>query len=83
MAEFSTFQMFFDIVIFVAITWCVFALRGYRRMVQIMTSESRVMPTDPALIKEWAKKRERLLPGSPKYIAYTNRLKEVGYQVDD
>ena len=60
--------------------YCVPKLKSYRRMMQVMTSESRETATDPALIAEWADERSKLKKGSKKWIAYTRRLKAEGYE---
>lgn len=84
--EFSIFQVALiaqavvDAVLIAAAVYCVPRLKSYYRMVQVMTAESRVVPTDAKLISEWAEKRDTYKKGSPKWIAYTNRLKEVGYE---
>ncbi len=85
--DFSVFeimQMAVDVLLVAAICgslwYCVPKLKGYYRMVQLMTAESKTVPTDAKLIEEWAVTRDTHKKGSPKWIAYTNRLKEVGYE---
>lgn len=63
--------------------YCVPKLKGYRRMVQLMTADSPAVKTAPELIQEWANNREKWPEGSPKWTAYTNRLKEAGYFDED
>lgn len=72
-------QVIVDVALIAAAVYCVRTLRNYRRMVQLMTAESQKVETDPALIKEWAATRSSLPEGSPKWIAYTNRLGAEGY----
>jgi len=79
--EFSDFeiaQIIFDVVLAAVVVYCVPKLRGYQRMVQLMTAESRTVVTDAALIDEWEEKRDSFKKGAPKWIAYNNRLKEFG-----
>ncbi len=78
---FSTFeqaQIVFNVTMLVAVVWCVWKLRGYRRMVQLMTADSSKVPTDAELVKEWAQQYAVLPKGSPKWKAYRNRLIELG-----
>ena len=75
---FLTVHILAHLGILVAVVWCLFRLKDYRRMVQLMTADTPVVPTDPELIEEWVKKRDSLPKDSPKHIAYTNRLIEVG-----
>ena len=77
--HFVLFQIVVDLGFIGAAVWCIPKMRGYRRMVQIMTAESPAVPTDRKLIEEWAKKYGSLPKGSPKWTAYKNRLEEVGY----
>ena len=76
---FVLFQIVIDLVFVGIAVWCVPKLRGYRRMIQVMTAGGRKVPTDPDLILEWVEKWKNLPEGSPKHTAYKNRLKEVGY----
>ncbi len=68
----------FDLALLVGFLWCRKELRGYRRMVQIMTANSKAVPTDPELIEEWVKSRDSYGQNSAKWCAYNNRLKEFG-----
>ncbi len=76
---FLAVQVVVDVAFIVAAVFCVLRLRGYRRMVQLMTAASEKVETDPALIEEWAATRSNLPEGSPKWHAYTNRLEAEGY----
>lgn len=79
--EFSNFeivQMVVDVFLVAVVIYCVPKLRGYQRMVQVMTAESSTVVTDAKLIDEWEEKRDSLKKGCPKWIAYNNRLKEFG-----
>ncbi len=85
--DFSIFeivQMTFDVLVAAAIGAAVWywlpKLRTDRRLVQVMTARSQAVPTDMKLIEEWAVTRDTYRKGTPKWIAYTNRLKEVGYE---
>ena len=72
-------QIIVDVVLIACAVFCVMRLKGYRRMVQLMTAASEKVETDPALIEEWAATRSNLPEGSPKWHAYTNRLEAEGY----
>ena len=76
-------QASIDVVLITAIAYCITKFRKYSRQTRIMTAESKVVATDPSMIVEWASKREKLKKGSPKWLAYTNRLKQVGYITHD
>ncbi len=78
--DFMGLQILLDIVFAVVIFYGAAELRGYRRMVQLMTADSRAVPTCPKLIAEWAAKRDTYKKASPHWLAYTKRLKEVGYE---
>ena len=77
--DFVVFQLIVDVVFVGAAIFCVWHLKGYRRMVQLMTADSPVVATDPKLIEEWVKKYGALPKNSPKWIAYRNRLIAIGY----
>ena len=81
---FEIVQMVVD-VLFVAAFVGVFRyyipkLKEDHRKMQIMTAESRETTTDPALIAEWVKERDKCKKGSKKWIAYTRNLKAEGYE---
>ncbi len=76
---FVVLQVILNVVLFCGLISTERRMKGYRRMVQLMTAESSVVKTDPALIKEWVITLSRLPKDSPKRAAYTNRLIEVGH----
>jgi len=78
-----TLQALFDVAVVFALLWCRKELKGYRRMVQVMTADSPALPTNHELIHEWAEKFKTLPEGSPKWWAYKKRLIEVGYLQKD
>ena len=53
------------------------------REVMRMTAECDVVPTDPAIIAEWAATMARLPEGSPKWCAYRDRLTSLGYFTEE
>lgn len=75
--DFELIQVALDIFFFVLALWCIHHLKNYRRMVQVMTSRSAAVATDPALIEEWYQTWKSLPPDTPRWIAYKNRLIEV------
>ena len=85
--DFSIFeivQMVVDVLFvaaFVGVFWYYIPkLKEDHRKMQIMTAESRETTTDPALIAEWVKERDKCKKGSKKWIAYTRNLKSEGYE---
>lgn len=74
-----TAQAIFNVSVVFALLWCRRELKNYRRMVRVMTADSHAVPTSPELIEEWAEKYRSLPEGSPKWLAYRNRLIEVGH----
>ena len=68
----------FDLALLGGFLWCRKELKGYRRMVRVMTADSRAVPTDPELIEEWVRERDSYGHNSPKWVAYNNRLREFG-----
>ncbi len=84
LSVFEIVQIVIDVLLVAAFSGLIWywlpKLRTDRRMVQVMTARSNAVPTDPALIEEWAQKRDQLQKGSPHWIAYTAALKDVGYE---
>ncbi len=76
---FMVAQVILDVVLIAALCSVEIRTKQAERRVQIMTSRSTKVPTDPALIEEWAATKDRLPEGSPKWCAYRDRLIEVGY----
>ena len=68
----------FDLALLAGFIWCWRKLKGYRRMVQLMTADSPVVPTDPELIQEWVLSRNSYERGSLRWNAYNDRLKKEG-----
>ncbi len=78
LSNFGLIQLGIDILLFAYVLWCAHQLKNYRRMVQVMTADSKAVPTDLALIEEWYRQYKSLEPETPKWIAYKNRLIAMG-----
>ena len=76
-------QAVVDVVLIAAFAYCIPKFIRYSRMARVMTAESKTVRTSKAMISLWARRRNKLKKGSPKWNAYTDRLKAVGYLSPD
>jgi len=57
--------------------YAVYKVRQYRIVLDRIAAAKKTPPS-PELIKLWTSERGRHPKGSPRWIAYTNRLRELG-----